>query len=432
MEFGELSENPFSMQKPPPLRERKAFFAAIKFLLLVAVCLGGTVVIGSQSRQWLVQYLVSDFDSLSPEDKQVRLTQVAELGLPGIDPLVEAMAEADVSVARTAYELLEEVQGQWNLLGDTDRRRHYHALIESLETIAVHLPDDRTGWGTSLLQPAVSASVDRRDDASRKLYRRANHVTDMLSLSQRAGPSVLIAEPIAPAEPRRLAVRSKPISNRQRVQDADRIELQSAQSDSIRHTQAGARIFARSTDIEINVPNAAESSIYRSGRALKLQPTEGGEDIVLRGIGQSKETSYQAKPIHSVAHVVDSPVETLDDQSVMLWLGSPHTQMRDKAKAELISRGFGETAIAIATQIAVGDTPSRLALVDAISRSESIDPRPWLLMLLDDQNRQVKLRAISVLATMKDAYVDQRLRKQLAEERDTVVSEQIHRVLELR
>jgi hypothetical protein len=73
-----------------------------------------------------------------------------------------------------------------------------------------------------------------------------------------------------------------------------------------------------------------------------------------------------------------------------------------------------------------------MQLVDAISRSSAIDPRPWLLMMLDDESRDVKLRVISVLATMNDPGVSQRLKMHLVDERDPTVAARIRRVLDLR
>ena len=431
MEFGELSDNPFSLSKTPARPARSAFVSAVKFLLLVAVCLGATIVIGSQGRGWLVNRLTSNFASLGTEEKQSRLTQIAGLGLPGIDPLVRAMADKDPQVARTAYELLQSAQNQWTVFRRSDQEQYHHALIDSLKGIAVHLPDDRTGWGTSLLQQTVLATVNRRDDSSRKLYRSANHALEMLAISDRAGPSVLSDQPIDSDEPRRLTVKTRPLPVSEQDQSQNWTDWPPANSTPSVHLEREAKITARSSTSEAARPDNA-ASVYRSGGAIKLQPTKVEEPVILRDFDQAKETSYQAKPIQSVAHVVDSPLETLDDQSVMKWLGSPHTAMRQKARDELQSRGFGETEMTIATQIAAGDVPTRLAMIDAISRSGQIDPRPWLFMLLGDDNRQVKLRAISVLATMKDAYVDQRLQKQLAEEPDTTVASQIRRVLELR
>ncbi len=436
MEFGELSDNPFSLAQKPKRSARSAFISAVKLLMLIAICLSVTVIIGSHGRKWLVNRLTADFDSLNTEQKQTRLVQVAGLGLPGIDPVVRAMADQDRQVARTAYELLQQAQNQWTVFRRGDQQQYQHALIDSLEAIAIHLPDDRTGWGTSLLQQTVLATINRGDDASRTLYRRANHAMDRMAISDRAGPSVLSDEPIDSGQPRRLTIQSQPLPVSEQDQSATWTDWPPAAAVATVRPEQDTKIIQRSfaTGVDHLDPDrpATAASVYRSGGAVKLQPTPDSQTVVLRELDQPKETSYQAKPLQSVAHVVDSPMETLDDQSVMKWLASPHTAMRQKARAELVSRGIGETEISIATQIAAGDTPTKLALIDAISRSDQIDPRPWLFMMLGDENRQVKLRAISVLATMKDAYVDQRLQSQLASEPDTKVASQIRRVLDLR
>ena len=436
MEFGELSVNPFSLAQKPIRPARFAFVSAVKFLLLVVVCLSATVIIGSQGRRWLVHRLTANFDSLDSQQKQSRLVQLAGLGLPGIDPVVRAMADKDSQVARTAYELLQEAQNQWTVFRRSDQEQYQHALIDSLEAVAIHLPDDRTGWGTSLLQQTVLATINRRDDASRKLYRRSNQAMDRMAITDRAGPSVLSDEPIDSGQPRRLTIRSKPLPVSEQDQSAKWTDWPPVAAVAAVQSESDSSNLQLAPDMGVDhgIPKrrTSEASVYRSGGAIKLQPMSSSQQVVLSELDQPRETSFQAKPLQSVAHVVDSPMETLDDQSVMKWLASPHTTMRQKARDELVSRGIGETEIAIATQIAAGDTPTKLALIDAISRSDQIDPRPWLFMMLGDENRQVKLRVISVLATMKDAFVDQRLQTQLVREPDTQVASQIRRVLDLR
>ena len=118
--------------------------------------------------------------------------------------------------------------------------------------------------------------------------------------------------------------------------------------------------------------------------------------------------------------------------SIIHWLGSPHQALREKAKLELMRRGYDGGQISLATQIASGDVSTRKALVDAIARSDSLDPRPWLLFLLDDESREVKLRAISVLATMNDPAISAELRARLSDQGDPIVAARLRRVLDLR
>ena len=146
--------------------------------------------------------------------------------------------------------------------------------------------------------------------------------------------------------------------------------------------------------------------------------------------GQSnQENAFHEAEIRSVAHLVDSPMETYDDKSVIHWLGSPHRRLREQARAELVSRGFNQSQLAFATQIAAGDAETKLELVNLIARSTESDPRPWLFLMLDDENRKVKLHVVSVLATMNDPEVDQKLRTHLVDESDLTVAARIRRVL---
>jgi hypothetical protein len=433
MDFGDLSDNPFALELSKPKHSRrKSVVSALKFLLLVAGCLAVTLLISSQSRRWLVHRLTHDFDSLSGQAKQARLIQIADLDALAIEPLVKALADDDMNVARTAYELLRQSQTSWTVLEHGEQQRRHASMVEALASIAIHMPDDRTGWGTSLLQQTILATVERQDDQSTDLYRDATHAIELLSLSDRSGPSILSAQPLDPLTPKRLTIRSEPLP----------LSFSGLESDSqVTETPQPAStstIVSRSSSTDSSQPpQSTDPSVYRSS-TVRLQPIDPDEPVILRDLEQPRETSYQtgdhqqADEIQSVAHLVDSPMETFDNKSVMHWLGSPQQVLRDKARLELISRGFDDTQLHIATQIASGDVQSRIALIDSIARSDSIDPRPWLLMMLSDKSRDVKLRVISVLATMKDPDVSSQLRMHLVDERDPTVAFRIRRVLDLR
>lgn len=448
MEFGDSSDNPFAIElSKPNTSRRKSVGSAVKFLLLVAICLAATVLIGNQSRRWLVHRLTHDFHALSGQDKQARLIQIADLDALAIEPLVSAFADDDINVARTAYDLLTQAQNSWTVLEPDEQERRHASMVQSLTSIAVHLPDDRTGWGTSLLQKTILMTVEARDPQSQALYRSATHAIEMLSLSDRSGPSILSPEPLDPLAPKRLAIRAKPLplslsaleSGGPTIAEAGTAAALPRDGQPLANAASPDSIASQAGDAPQSHPTARqEPSVYRSS-STRLQAVDPNETIELRAVGQPSETSYQTNDvqeasdeIQSVTHLVDSPMETFDDKSVMHWLGSPHQALREKARLELINRGFDDTQLNIATQIASGDVQTRMALIDAIARSNSIDPRPWLLMMLSDTSRDVKLRAISVLATMKDADVDGRLKMHLVEERDPTVAFRIRRVLDLR
>ncbi len=463
MEFGDLSDNPFSAHTAPRRSKRRSIASAFKFLILVAVCLAVTLVIGSQSQRWLVYELTQDFESLSVDEKRDRLTQMAKLGPRGIDPLVQSIADEEVEVAHWAYEVLRQTQNEWMVLKRDEQHVRHEALIESLKSIAVQLPDDRTGWGTNLLQQTLMTTIERRDDDSRKLYEEASKAIDMLSLSDRAGPSILSDEPLDPKSPRRLVVQSEPLPvaaaepmddwtdwppPKDRATNTAASMVIASEPELVENTERGHMIQTAPsnppaqpmTQMPPATVEGAQGSragsggtveLYRSPSA-RLRPIEQDEPVILRDVSEQRASETPGGEIRAVTYLVDSPMETFDDKSVVHWLASPHASLRDKAKLELIARGFNGTQLAIATELATGDVATRIELIDSISRSSAVDPRPWLMMMLDDESRDVKLRVISILATMKDPDVNQRLRMHLVDERDPTVAARIRRVLNLR
>ncbi len=61
-----------------------------------------------------------------------------------------------------------------------------------------------------------------------------------------------------------------------------------------------------------------------------------------------------------------------------------------------------------------------------------LGPRPWLLLFLDDSDRDVRLRTVASLGSMDDPAIAVRLQTQLGDERDPAVASRIRRVLNLR
>ena len=449
MDFGDRSDNPFSgsFAKARSPR-RRALYSAIRFFLVVCVCLVVSLAVTTQGPKWLVHRLTRDFASLTAPEKKERLVQLADLGPPAIPCLVQTMADPDLEVARAAYELLQQAQNNWSVLDPSDRAERHAAMVRALKPLAVQLPDDRTGWGTSLLQQTLMETVDRNSDDARLLYSEANQAIASLSLTTRAHSGDSVPEPLSmdvdhdsedPREPKRLSIRAQPLPvDQSRAAEAwtqwpppreTRYEQQEVVADAFAQ---GSRAGAHSSE---TAGRNDSPSVYRSGS--KLQPVGPREGIVLGTVGNSQAVSPQpadqASPtIQPVTHLLDSPLETYDDASVMRWLGSEHVALRDKAESELTRRGYGPSEISLATQIVTADTQTRLELVNQIAQSPNVDPRPWLLMLLQDPSRDVKLRAISVLATMNDPAISQRLQLHLVDEQDPTVAARIRRVLKLR
>ena len=475
MEFGDLSENPFArVARKERNTRRRALVRALQVFVLVTIATGGILVLASQSKRWLAGRLLADFDGLATSQKIDRLGQLAELGAFSVEPLVNSMAEEDAGVARAGYELLRTAQNNWTVLPLEDEKSRHELLIEAVKGIAIDLPDHRTGWGTSLMQQTLLFTAEH-PGATGDLPEQASNAINLLALSGRPDQTAALAGS-GSDELGRLDVQGGPLPV-DGIQSVDEWTTwppsqtvvrnvtggrSENRSDMIAGVASGVSFGAAdSTQATANLSSANLSSASRSGAvptvyksgANRLQLLGDNEVVQLADVADSpmldtggSETALQADPpVHRAGvasplpsdanaqvALVDSPMGTFDDASVMRWLGSPHAALREKAKLELVSRGFDGTAIAIATRIFTGDINQKLELVDALTSTSVIEPRPWLLLLLQDPDRDVRLRTVSSLGSMDDPAIAGRLQTHLGDERDPAVASRIRRVLNLR
>ncbi len=369
MDFGDRSDNPFSVSLQAARTPRKqALKSAIRFFLLVSACLAICLVITSEGPKWLVHRLTRDFATLSAPEKKERLGQIAELGPPAIPWLVQSMADPDIEVGRAAYELLRQSQNNWSVLEESERAQRHSVMVHSIQSIAIDLPEDRTGWGASLLQQTVMTTVDGKSERARQFYRDANHAIESLSLSSRSAVPQVADAPVDSTlsiqldddsqdsrQPKRLAVRAQPLPVGH-SQDAE-LWTQWPPANEIRFRQDS--VTSNNSQDRPNAtsqqgpPRQAESpSVYRSG--AKLQPVAQGAGVELNAFPSPEPRSVAnhtagtageavASDILPVAHLGRFASSDLRRPSVMRWLSSEHAALREKAEAELRRRGYGDS-----------------------------------------------------------------------------------------
>lgn len=443
--------NPFAVDPVRPgSRRARTLGSAIKVLLVVAVAFIGVVLLGSESRRWLFGRLTEDFDALRAEQKRDRLVQIAEMDELAIPFLVTAMREPEIAVARTAHDLLRRLQSEWTTLARHAMLRRQRTMILALDAEAPQLPDDRTGWASGLAQQLMMETMNAEDERSRELHRLASDTLSRLSLMHRPGPSILETPPENSPPPPRMASRMGPLPvdllgdamEGTWVDGAPLQELRPLTDSTLDEASDRGLVGDDGTDQspQLGSPNRNDPepvpSIYQSSASpkptVRMRPVDEAESIEFHQLEDAWETGLREGPIQQASQLVTSPMEMLDDRSVILWLGSDERRRREQAREELTRRGLEDHEIEIAVGVASSDLRIRLEVIDTITRSSGIDPRPWLLMLLDDPSRDVKLRVISALATMSDPGIEGQLRMRLADEPDPTVAARIERVLQLR
>lgn len=467
MEFGDLSENPFArVSSREKKSRRRALVRALQVFVLVTIATVVVLILANQSKRWLASRLTADFATLEPPRKIERLAQLAELGGIGVEPLVNSMADQHPGVARAGYDLLRTAQNNWTVLPLEDETSRHEILIDALKRIAIELPSHRTGWGTSLLQQTLLFAAEHPGETG-KLPELASNTINLLSLSGRP-TRVDSAADLGSIQSGRLGVQSGPLPvdavqsvdewttwppGQAKVRDITGKSADTQSAVAAGSVLAGSSGAMRSSERSLNAESRRTAPTVYKSAASRLQLIGENEVVQLVDVRNSAgvepavaNDSYTAnQAVHRVeagdavaldanaqVALVDAPMGTFDDTSVMRWLGSPHAALRDQAKLELVSRGYDGTAIAIATRIYTGEVNQKIELVDALAGTSVIDPRPWLLLLLQDLDRDVRLRTLSSLGSMDDPAIATRLQSHLVDERDPAVASRIRRILNLR
>ena len=102
-----------------------------------------------------------------------------------------------------------------------------------------------------------------------------------------------------------------------------------------------------------------------------------------------------------------------------------------RAIEELKRRGFSDREVEVAERMVDPDVRIRRHLIDQITRLDGIESRMWLLLMLNDEDRQIRERAISLLGQIADTDADVRiaLRRHAMTEPDPAIRIQLQRTL---
>ena len=401
--------NPFAIapSRRKPRREVAVrLLGAGKGLAMVAILFAVLIVAQTQTRRWLLDRWVSGLSDLPPAAQIERLLQIDALGDIATHTIASRLASTDDTIAATAYELLRDHQNEWAMREAGDLGRAHKNMVAGLSEVANQLSGQRARWAKSLLDQTIVECVDRRDRETDDAYRTANEVIAILAATNGSVPS----------------------------------------SDSL-PSQMDNLMAISASDIPTLVP--LTSRVQMVERPATEQVVQTNDVVVVEDLvaiqpgprimpvvnNQSVSPSMMTEPSRQISPLRPmtlSSLEAFDTKSVIGLLGSQQTDARDQAVDELVKRGLTNEEIRVANQLASPIVDVRLGLLESISHRSDIDPRPWLLWLAEDSNREVRMRSISLLATMNDAAVNQKLRLRLPHEHDPAVIAHLNRALSVK
>ncbi len=139
---------------------RQTLISSLKLLGLLVAGFVGFSFLTQRGPDWLATRLTSDFQSLDSPTKQARLTQLFELGTPGIDGLVLGLTDSDPAVALRSRNLIRDLQTSWISMPAESASKSRQLLTQSLESIDASLPAERQTWVREMIQQAQRTTTN--------------------------------------------------------------------------------------------------------------------------------------------------------------------------------------------------------------------------------------------------------------------------------
>ncbi len=97
------------------------------------------------------------------------------------------------------------------------------------------------------------------------------------------------------------------------------------------------------------------------------------------------------------------PLAEVDSRELLRrWLDAEGSDAHP-LEVELTHRGFGRLPERLVQQLFAPSAEDRFRLLDDVLTQPGVDPRPWLMLLCEDTDADVRLLAVTIMATSNDA-----------------------------
>jgi len=431
------------MRVPPPIRRAlplTAIAASVAVVVVIAVLAG---------RSHLAQHVRESLDGASESELPLRIEQLVELGEPGVTALTDALNSDKTEVAQAAEAALLDQLDHWQTQdGDRASRKITHLVRELAKRSPQYNPRAQAAAGDLAMQaldwrPAES-DVDRTRliiDCAILLRAAANdgNVTQPgeSSILGTVRPSLAAppepndgsttffghaATPLEPVESPGESGSPPPLNHGQPPKVA-RSPLPSPDSPP-------PRVLAPSD----TAPKATPESNEEENAETPECPPAPLNPPLTRPVPWDPR---RAKPTTSgnlrllSANQEDSIAElrTQDDLSLMRQLHSSISEDVEAARLELRRRGFDARHLRMAEDLTNLDPDVRMRFAQTLPAIRDVDIRPWLRVLTEDDDPQVRRSAIAVIATFGTAESRSWLRRLQLAEHDPQVQRHLDKIL---
>jgi hypothetical protein len=409
--------------------------------VLVAIVLFLVAQLATWQRTEVVAELANRVAHHEADDATAALRQLAAMPRPPIDVLVSAAASPDQEIAKEAQLLVSGLLRRWGRQIDDGRRvatitRQLSQLAQSLNKHQAAFSSADHPWLAATTRRILRLSNRIPVDNSPLIAMHCDSVLQAVAAGEKV-TGELVDRNLSSQGPPIIAAATTPARNPEDDSSRGAVEPKLAAHIDVRSAATNTNPLRNSTDGTQNDHGQASMPIERSEFSANVVPANESSSAAKSDFGpvNAFHSPWRGEWAHPVFRIL--PAMPIHGQSLDKGQGTPREQsvpVTDQEffhraadaltdadsrqllaqwlvasgsdvfplEEELTRRGFGRLSARLVRQLFSDDPAERLRLVDDVLTEPGVDARPWLILLADDAAADVRLLAVTIMATSDD------------------------------
>jgi hypothetical protein len=421
------------------LKRRSAIYT-----LSLVIVIGSSVTVGALRwhRSQLIATLSEEIAHGEPREATAAVRQLAAIPIPPLEFLVELAASNDHNVAETAQVAINQLLERSKRETSVGKRLSHNAA--RLDALASAISERQRAFPRGYY-PWLAATTRSIVEIANKCA--AKDTTLIALRCDQILANVRPPRPVSPPPQERIGVPSV-------VPTAAEPEISTLESafDAF-PAQSVLSQPPAPKPIESVTETAQETTAWKSRdstlpaqRSINEQSQIADDGEARPDWAQPPHRMMSAKPagfhpnvplasVQSKASSETQPTAITDAQLVRDLLQQWHDSRgkeRKQVDEQLAERGFVRLSPRIVDQYFSQNLADRLRLVDSVLTEPGVDPRPWLLLLAADENAEVRLMAVTVMATSEDQSLIEKAWQAAIRDRDSRIADLASRLRDQR
>ncbi len=432
-----------------PYRVKTGVVLTILFAVGVSIVMA-VVPIWQPSHQLALRW-EAELDILNDLEVHRQLEKIAQLGRPGIEILIHSLSHRRRSVATASRTILSEQFSQWRLQPTQQATPRLEHLARQLAHQSADLNEQERRWAVDLAMQMLVWPADMPASAKIQLVQNCETILHAAGSHQTASANLIVeahrkdrqstTNPTQSATDHEIAFDELPeipggdlpleIANIPSALPPSEIRPRSTRQKKPYWTDSPSDLkFSRDKPVNHHLQEPAPLDppfANRLPRGGQEQPTTS--HLPMSGQRLNWGPLNNGSPS---SHDQEFPnLQLIAERELIHWLHSDSSSQRQAAQEELVNRGFNNKELQLAKLLGASNPQQRIRLTRMLP-SVPIDTERWWTWLCEDIDPQVRIAAITVLATTSDPELQKRLRRMQLEENSELVLQQIQQILERR